>query len=123
MARKRDLGSKLEGRPEGKPAGWQEQVKRSGDVPAAQESDVDSSAAERESPLDTAQRDTAKAGEFVRKTYLLTPDMVQRVEALAKQERVGINELVRYLLDAALTKIEAGDVSLEKKPVQQYTLE
>jgi hypothetical protein len=122
MARKRDLGSKLEGRPEGKPAGWQEQVKRSGDVPAAQESDVDSSAAERDS-LDTTSRDTAKAGEFVRKTYLLTPDMVQRVETLAKQERVGINELVRYLLDAALTKIEAGDVSLEKKPVQQYTLE
>ena len=122
MARKRDLGSKLEGKPEGKPAGWQEQVKRSGDVPAAQESDVIPSAAERESP-DTAQRDTAKAGDFVRKTYLLTPDLVQRVEALAKQERVGINELVRYLLDTVLTQIEAGETSLEKKPVQQYTLE
>lgn len=122
MARKRDLGSKLEGRPEGKPAGWQEQVKRSGDVPAAQEDDSASALKERESG-EAAERDTAKAGDFVRKTYLLTPDMVQRVEALAKQERVGINELVRYLLDAALTKIEAGDVSLEKKPVQQYTLE
>ena len=122
MARKRDLGSKLQGRTEGKPAGWQEQVKRPGDVSSDQEGGSTSASIERDSE-DAASRDAAKAGDFMRKTYLLTPDLVQRVEALAKQERVGINELVRYLLETILTQVEAGEVSIEKKPVQQYTLE
>lgn len=43
-----------------------------------------------------------------RKTYLLTEGLIGRVETLARNERVGINELVRYLLQFALDEVESG---------------
>jgi hypothetical protein len=49
--------------------------------------------------------------------------LVKRIEDLAAAEKVGINELVRHLLDSTLTQIERGEYTLAKKPVQQYTLD
>ena len=49
------------------------------------------------------------APRYKRKTYLVAPDMIARIEAIADSERVGINELVRYLLDHALSEVESGE--------------
>ncbi len=49
------------------------------------------------------------APSYKRKTYLVAPAMIERIEAVADQERVGINQLVRYMLDMALTQIETGE--------------
>ncbi len=46
--------------------------------------------------------------EMKRKTYLLTSGIIQRVADLAERERVGINELARYLLTYALEEVESG---------------
>lgn len=105
MARKRDLGSKLSD----KPAGWQDQVTGRGEPST--------------SPEPPSEKETVKAGDYMRKTYLMTPELVKRIEDLAAAEKVGINELVRHLLDSTLTQIERGEYTLAKKPVQQYTLD
>ncbi len=64
-----------------------------------------------------------QASDYVRKTYLLTSDLIARVEALAEAEHVGLNELVRWLLNDALTRVEMGETELPTKPVQRRTLE
>jgi len=43
-----------------------------------------------------------------RKTYLITVGIIRRVANLAKKERVGVNELARYLMTYALDEIESG---------------
>ncbi|MBP8003202.1 MAG: hypothetical protein KA314_29185 [Chloroflexi bacterium] len=51
-----------------------------------------------------------------RKTYLLTPDLIEQIEALADRERVGINELVRYLLGMALEQVDTGRLNVPTSP-------
>lgn len=53
---------------------------------------------------------------FARKTYLISPRMIQRINFLAEEEAVGINELVRYMLNFALDEIEAGRHELPTRP-------
>jgi hypothetical protein len=52
---------------------------------------------------------------LIRKTYLLFAEDIERVLKLAEQERVGINELVRYLLNMGCDMIESGDHVLPTK--------
>jgi hypothetical protein len=51
-----------------------------------------------------------------RKTYLLYPDMIAEIENLAAQERVGINDLVRYLLGSALDQVYNGELTIPTQP-------
>ncbi len=51
-----------------------------------------------------------------RKTYLLTPDLIDQIQALADRERVGINELVRYLLGMALEQVDTGRLNVPTSP-------
>ena len=55
-----------------------------------------------------------------RKTYLLYPDMIQEIEALADQERVGISELVRYLLGAALDQVYNRQLGIPTQPGRRH---
>jgi hypothetical protein len=87
MARKKDLAEKLGGSGETVP-GWRDVV-ASGQDPAE-------------------QARLRKTESYQRKTYLIAPDTIKRIAKLAKQERVGVNELVRYLIDFALDEIESG---------------
>lgn len=100
MAKKNELATKLSGE---QPQGWKDQV----------------GAAIEAEPL---VPDSRKAGKYNRKTYLLTPELEGRIKALAEHERVGQNELVRYLLSYALGSIESGEHQLPTQPVQQRTL-
>ena len=57
--------------------------------------------------------------EYDRKTYLLTPEMIQEIETIASQKRVGINELVRYLLGAALDQVYKRQLEIPTQPWQR----
>lgn len=51
-----------------------------------------------------------------RKTYLFYPDMIEEIEAIAEQEHVGINELVRYLVGVALDQLYHQELDIPTKP-------
>ena len=61
-----------------------------------------------------------EANELKRKTYLLYPDMIQEIESIADQERVGINELVRYLLGVALDQVYNRQLDIPTQPGTRY---
>lgn len=84
------------------PQGWRDQVARPAEL--------------------IPEPDAAPGGHYIRKTYLITPDLIDRIKGLADRERVGQNELVRYLLAFALEQVESGRHTLPAQPVQQRTL-
>jgi hypothetical protein len=95
--RKNQISSKLDSETQ-QPAGWRDQVAQ----PTASS--------------------TEKIGKLQRKTYLLTPALIARISELADHEKVGVNELVRYLLTYALEQVDTGKHTLPAEPVQQRTL-
>ena len=109
MARKRDLANKLsqpsKSQGERRP-GWRDAIAgpaREEEAEARQAQERESERKERSSPLK-------------RKTYLLTPELIEQVADLAEAERVGINELVRYLLRSSLEMVEAGELPIPTRP-------
>lgn len=61
-----------------------------------------------------------KDTDYQRKTYLLEPKMVKKIADLAERESVPINDLVRFLLNFALSEVETGEVML---PIKVITVE
>lgn len=53
-----------------------------------------------------------KEPKFKRKTYLLTDELVDRMAAQAVANKVGVNDLARYLLDHVLTLAESGEIPI-----------
>jgi len=97
--RKQELSEKLA---TPAPQGWRDQVSR---------------------PVEPdPELEVVPGGSYIRKTYLLTPALIDRIKDLADHERVGQNELVRYLLAFALEQVESGRHTLPAQPVQQRTL-
>jgi hypothetical protein len=74
--------------------------------------------AQRAGQQATGQRDTTRAGQYRRKSYLLTDDLVERVAGTAEAQRVGINELVRWALAYTLDGLDSGEIRL---PVVEET--
>ena len=74
----------------------------------------------RESERRASQRrehdERERSNPLKRKTYLLTPELIDQVADLAETERVGINELVRYLLRSSLEMVEAGELPIPTRP-------
>lgn len=56
------------------------------------------------------------ATKLKRKTYLLYPPMIEEIEAIAEEQRVGINELVRYLLGVALDQLYHNEIDIPTQP-------
>ena len=56
------------------------------------------------------------ANKLKRKTYLLYPGMIEEIEILAEQERVGINELIRFLLGHALDQAYNNELLIPTQP-------
>lgn len=50
---------------------------------------------------------------FLKKTYLLRPEMIEEIANLAKEERVQVNELVRYLLANAIADLQSGKLQIK----------
>ena len=63
-------------------------------------------------PQPTPTKRTRTKPKAVRKTYLLPPDLIQRIEITAEEERVGISELVNFLLTTSLDLIESGQIEI-----------
>jgi len=62
--------------------------------------------------IEPARESQPPPASYKRKTYLITPAMITRVKATAKEHRVGQNELVRFLLGYALDQLNAGNLEL-----------
>ena len=93
--RKNQLSEKLES--SNQPQGWQDQIKMG-------------------QPEPTPQKPPTKTSTYIRKTYLMNQELIDRIQAVVEQENVGQNELVRYLVDMALTQIEDGTHELPTRP-------
>lgn len=70
--------------------------------------DVVTSGASREAGVVEAPPEPA----LQRKTYILRPGMVKEIAELAEQERVQVNDLVRFLLNYAIEDLKSGKLQL-----------
>ena len=59
---------------------------------------------------------------YRRKTYLISDDLIRRIEVQAEQAGVGVNEMNRYLLSLALDLVERGEHQIEVHTVTKRTL-
>ncbi|MFW6096955.1 MAG: hypothetical protein ACOC9Z_02710 [Chloroflexota bacterium] len=121
MARKRELADKLssQGETQGARPGWRDAI--TGPRRDAEPEQEERAPREDEETRRPARRRRSRRGRdpLQRKTYLLTPEMVEHVAALAEAERVGINELVRFLLRASLEMVETGELEIPTQPARR----
>lgn len=75
----------------------------------------------RAAPQEPEPEEEAPADKLQRKTFLVTPALIDRINQVARHHSVGQNELVRYLLDWSLEQVESGSHVLPLKP--KYTIE
>lgn len=112
MARKRDLANKLSqssGSQADRRPGWRDAITGPARDSAPEPEREESQPQQR-------QQAQQRSSRLKRKTYLLTPELIEHVADLAETERVGINELVRYLLRASLEMVEAGELPIPTRP-------
>jgi hypothetical protein len=76
----------------------------------------------QDEPEEPSKPDTAQAGQYRRKTYLMTDELIDRIEKLASEQRIGINEMHRYLVKIALEAIESGKHEIEVQVEVKRTL-
>lgn len=79
----------------------------------------ESALAEQESPSAPPAKATPR---LLRKTYLMTPDLIRRVQRQAEEAGVGVNEMNRYLLTLALDLVESGQHEIQVTTVTRRTL-
>lgn len=109
MGRKRNLRDKLDGAAE-RP-GWMDTIN-----PGAAAEEPEAATPARGSRRTARSR---PANAIRRKTYLLSEELINRIEQLAERERVGINELVRYLLTESIAAVEAHEWKIPTKPAKR----
>lgn len=121
MARKRELANKLSSQGEGQSArpGWRDAI--TGPRREAEPEGDEAVQQEEEDAGRPVRRRRSRRGRdpLQRKTYLLTPELVEHVAALAEEERVGINELVRFLLRSSLEMVETGELEIPTRPARR----
>lgn len=62
-------------------------------------------------------------GKLQRKTYLMTDELISRLDETAKAHGIGVNELVRYLCKHGLDELDTGAHKLPVRVVTTYTLD
>ena len=62
------------------------------------------------------------APRLIRKTYLMTDELIRRVQMQAEAAGVGVNEMNRYLLTVALEQVEGGQHEIQVTTVTRRTL-
>lgn len=62
-------------------------------------------------------------GALKRKTYLLSDELIKRLDDTAKAHGVGVSELLRYLITHSLNQVDNGTHKLPVKVVTTYTLD
>ena len=56
---------------------------------------------------------------YARHTYRVTDSLHDRLKAIARQEGVGLNDLVRYVFQTFIRQYEAGEIEL---PIEEYVV-
>lgn len=56
---------------------------------------------------------------YARRTYRVRDWMHEKLKAIAAEEGVGLNDLVRYILSTFIQEYEAGEVEL---PIEEYVV-
>jgi predicted HicB family RNase H-like nuclease len=56
---------------------------------------------------------------YARRTYRVKGWMHEKLKAIADQEGVGLNDLVRYIFQIFIQQYEAGEIDL---PVEEYVV-
>jgi hypothetical protein len=56
-----------------------------------------------------------QSGDWTTRTYYLTAELVSRLDAVAMRHKVGVSDLVRYLLADGLTRVEHGELEIPTK--------
>lgn len=56
---------------------------------------------------------------YTRRTYRITEAIHQELKAIAEEEGVGLNDLVRYVLRSFVRQYRAGEIEL---PVEEYAV-
>ena len=107
--RKQDLAGKITSRSDARP-GWRDTI--TGGLQAEQTT-------ARRPEFMEPEPEPEPANKIKRKTYLLYAGMIEEIASLAAQERVGINELVRYLLGTALDQVYEGTLTIPTQPGQR----
>jgi len=104
--RKQDLANKISTQSDVRP-GWRDTI--TGVAPTEA----------RRPAFIKAEPQPEPAAKIKRKTYLLYAGMIEEIETLAAREQVGINDLVRYLLGAALDQVYEGKITIPTQPGQR----
>lgn len=63
----------------------------------------------------TGHKGPTRAGNYYRKSYLLTRELIDQVAATAKAHQVGISELARWALAYVCDGLAKGDIELPTK--------
>lgn len=103
MAKKTETKDLLTGKQ--KPQGWRDQF-------------TDGQEQSEPAPARTQK----SSGAYKRKTYLMTDELIQRIEVQAEKAGVGINEMNRYLLTVALDQVERDEHAVQVQIVSKRTL-
>ena len=70
----------------------------------------------------TTELTPASKSPYRRKTYLMSDDLIRRIEVQAERADVGVNEMNRYLLSLALELVERGEHHIQVRTVTKHTL-
>lgn len=107
--RKSELADKLGGSSSTRP-GWRDTI-----IANAPQAEPETAVTEPE----PTRRPRASSRKPRRKTYLLAPALINRIDDLADQERVGISELVSFLLTTSLELVESGEIEIPTRPAKR----
>ena len=58
-----------------------------------------------------------------RKTYYLSPSLIERIEILADEEQVGISALVSFLLNTSVELVESGHLEIPTAPAKRQIVQ
>ena len=59
----------------------------------------------------------------MRKTYYLSPSLIERIEILADEEQVGISALVTFLLNTSVELVESGHLEIPTAPAKRQIVQ
>jgi predicted HicB family RNase H-like nuclease len=56
---------------------------------------------------------------YARHTYRVTDELHEQLKAIAEEEGIGLNDLVRYLMQTFIRRYQNGEIEL---PVEEYVV-
>lgn len=111
--RKSQLADKLGGSSDVRP-GWRDTI-----LPSTPSAQTETTAVSDPLP---PKRKPAR-NKPMRKTYYLSPALIERIEILAEEEQVGISALVSFLLNTSVELVESGHLEIPTAPAKRQIVQ